>query len=114
MAELGQSLGLGGGGGRNSVIARTLQRLVHFDFGRWNTPNELEAFTEVRPLSPRLLRAVPAWTRALHDQLLDAHLEHLATFGVVAPPRPGVDPVALSGAHHVPSRTTHDSPGLAL
>ena len=77
-ADLGRSLGLGGGTGRNSVITRTLDRIVQFRFATWSDAGELDVFTEAPPLSPKQLARVPAWTRVLHEQLLTAHLGQLA------------------------------------
>lgn len=104
--ELGRCLGLTGGAGRHSTINRTLERVVCFGFGRW-VGDQLEVFTEVRPLGPRHLAHVPTWTRVLHDQLLDAHLAHLATAaGRPFPSSP--PPVSLA------SRSAQTNRGLGL
>lgn len=78
MADLGQSLGVGSGTGRSSMIVRTLDRLVKFGFATPSGSGELDVFTEARPLSPRHLTRVPAWTKVLHEQLLTAHLGELS------------------------------------
>jgi hypothetical protein len=93
IGDLGRSLGLGAGTSSNSIIGRTLERIVAFRFGEWWAAGELDVFTEARPLSPRQLEHLPTWTRVLHEQLLDAHLGQLAdraTRPMPAPPDPAV------------------------
>ena len=83
--DLGRSLGLGSGKGRRSAIWRTMDRVTQMRFGTWSGPQELEIYTEVRPLGPRQLERVPEAVREVHDHLLGAHLDQLAAAARVPP-----------------------------
>jgi hypothetical protein len=87
LTELGAQLGLGGGAGRHSPMARTVERIVRFRFATWSQPSALEVFTEVPPLPQRHLDRVPRWCAQRHEQLLSAHLDTLGrqAGGVAAP-----------------------------
>ena len=74
--ELSRSIGLGVGMGKNSPLARTLDRLVRFRFARPSASAVgLDVYTEVPPLGAHQLAKVPQWSRDAHARLLDAHLE---------------------------------------
>lgn len=79
--ELAASIGLGRATGRHGPLWRTLDRLVRFRFADMPVPGEFDVFTELPPVHERLLERLPAWNRRHHDQLLGAHLDHLATPG---------------------------------
>lgn len=111
VGELGRSLGLGSAVGRNTKISRTLQRVVHFGFGEPCAPGELDVYTEVLPLSERQLARVPTWTRALHEQLLSAHLSELSH-----PSRSAALPVPSPTTDRLRERLArleHGSPAMA-
>lgn len=66
LSELGSELGLTSGCGPNSVIVRTLARLVRFGFAHI----EHDTFyvrRAVGPLPPRLVRRLPATLRSAHE-----------------------------------------------
>jgi hypothetical protein len=75
---LARSLGLGAGRGRRGAIWRTMDRLCQMRFAEWSSPQELEVYTEVRPLGGRLLDRAPDGVRVAHDTLLAEHLDRLA------------------------------------
>ncbi len=67
--QLAGDLGLGDGLGRNSPIARTLNRLCQFDLACWQH-NQLAVRTAVAPLPDRHLRRLSPPVLALHQTLL--------------------------------------------
>jgi hypothetical protein len=114
VGDLGRSLGLGAGTRRNSIIGRTLERIVAFRFAEWSAAGVLDVFTEARPLSARQLEQVPIWTRVLHEQLLDAHLSQLADRATQPMPSPPDLATAMAERlSHMQSRTPDRSTGLA-
>ena len=86
--ELARSLGVGGTG-KNSPLSHALDRIVRFKFAAWTGERELDVYTEVPPLSPRLLSRVPNGVQAIHEQLLSAHLDRLAASTSPSPPAVG-------------------------
>lgn len=86
-SELAASLGLGKGTGRNSALARTLDRLERYRFAQQRIPGDLEIFTEVPPVADRQLDRLPAWSRNRHQVLLGTHLDRLAA-PAATPPAP--------------------------
>lgn len=69
LAELASSLGLSAGTGRNSIIVRTLSRLVHFGMAEWDG-STLRVRTAVAPLRQTQLTHVGPPLRRLHDTLV--------------------------------------------
>ncbi len=70
-AELARSIGVSAGTGRNSVIVRTLNRLVMFGVARWEGDG-LAVRRSLAPLPARhLLRLSPALRHA-HDRVVSA------------------------------------------
>lgn len=55
VADLSRSLGLGAGIGRNSIMARTLNRLVHFGVARWMGQDGLAVRRALAPVPARQL-----------------------------------------------------------
>lgn len=114
VGDLGRSLGLGAGTSRNSIIGRTLERVVAYRFAEWSAAGVLDVFTEARPLSARQLENVPTWTRVLHEQLLDAHLSQLAERAARPMPSPPDLPTVMAERlTRMQSRTPDRSTGLA-
>lgn len=75
-SELSRSLGLGGGTGDNSLLTRSMERLVRFRLARPTTTDAgLEVFRQVAPLAARQLDRVSQWTLDTHERLFSAHLE---------------------------------------
>ena len=68
-AQLAGDLGLGDGLGRNSPIARTLNRLCQFDLAQWQNDG-LCVRTAVAPLAERHLRRLSPPVLAVHQTLL--------------------------------------------
>jgi hypothetical protein len=85
---LARSLGLGAAKGRRSAMWRTMDRLCNMRFAQWGGEQELEVYTEVRPLTARQLERVPELVRDTHERLLGEHLDRLAT--PLATPQPPV------------------------
>ena len=83
--ELARSLGLGSAKGRRSAIWRTMDRVANMRFGAWSGAQELEIYTEVRPLGPRQLERVPEAVQEVHHDLLGTHLDQLAAAARVPP-----------------------------
>jgi hypothetical protein len=99
--DLARSLGLGSAKGRRSAIWRTMDRVTQMRFGTWTGEQELEIYTEVRPLGPRQLERVPDAVRDVHHTLLGAHLDGLAA---ATPMAPAVDLTRrLDALQHRPS-----------
>jgi hypothetical protein len=95
--DLAVVLGLGRGTGRNSPVWRTIDRLCRFNFAARVADNEVEVYTEVPPLSRRMLDALPPSIGAAHEQLLTAHLERLGlTTGAAARPAPAAPTAAFT------------------
>jgi hypothetical protein len=98
--DLAVVLGLGRGTGRNSPVWRTIDRLCRFNFAARLTDNEVEVYTEVPPLSRRMLESLPPSIGAAHDQLLTAHLERLGlTATPPARPSPAAPAVPVAPLH---------------
>lgn len=69
IADLGSALGLGTGNGRNSLVMRTLRRLVQFHMARPEGEGVLAVRLHLPPLTQRhVMRLTPALRRA-HQQL---------------------------------------------
>lgn len=107
--ELAASIGLGRSTGRNGPLVRTFERISRFRFAESCGPGELNVFTEVPPVRDRQLERLPAWNRRRHDELLGAHLDHLAV-AHRRPPNPSdvsarLDAMATSPTrnHNIPS-----------
>ena len=95
LGDLGARLGLGPGSGRHSRVRHTIDRLAALGLADWTTePTHLNVYTEVPPLSDRVLRRAPEVTRSLHDRFLSAHIEELAR-GADAATGISPDPAAL-------------------
>jgi hypothetical protein len=69
LAEFGRSLGLGSGIGRNSVMSRTVERLVAFGVAAWDG-DELLVRQAVPPLSARQLSRLSPALVGLHRHLV--------------------------------------------
>lgn len=76
--DLAASIGLGRSSGRSGPMWRSLDRVSRFRFAQAAGPGEFDVFTELPPVTGRQLERLPAWNRRRHDELLGAHLEHLA------------------------------------
>lgn len=76
--ELAASIGLGKSHGRHGAMWRSLDRISRFRFAEPSGPGEIDVFTEFPPVGQRQLERLPAWNRRRHDELLGAHLDHLA------------------------------------
>ncbi len=111
-SELGQSIGLGKGAGRNSPLQQTLDRLERFGFLRQSaTGGTVAVATTVGPLSDRQLERVPEWNRQRHECLWGHHLDGLAaqkpttpTLGLPLGPTSIAAPPAVDSAPPVPAR----------
>ena len=69
IADLGSALGLGAGNGRNSLVMRTVRRLVQFHMARDDGEGVLAVRLHLPPLTQRqVMRLAPALRRA-HAQL---------------------------------------------
>jgi hypothetical protein len=66
LEDIGQSLGLGSGTGRSSLIVRTLDRLVNFEIAQiaWDA---YALQRTIPPLPPRLQRRLPVYLAERHD-----------------------------------------------
>lgn len=64
--DLAVSLGLGEGLGKNSMLAKALDRLVRFDVARWSQ-DELQVRRALPPLPERLAKGLSYTTRRLHE-----------------------------------------------
>lgn len=69
LAEFGRSLGLGAGIGRNSVMSRTVERLVSFGVAAWDG-DDLLVRQKVPPLSARQLSRLSPALVGLHRRLV--------------------------------------------
>jgi hypothetical protein len=67
LVDLAVSLGVGEGTGRNSVIRRSLGRLVTFDVARWDDPTTLAVRRALWPLPERMARRLSLSARQYHD-----------------------------------------------
>ena len=67
LVDLGVSLGIGEGTGRNSVIRRSIGRLVTFDVARWDDPTTLAVRRALWPLPERMARRLSLSARRYHD-----------------------------------------------
>lgn len=65
--DLSVSLGLGEGLGKNSMIARAVDRLVHFDAARWSA-GELQVRRALPPLPLRHVQRLSYTCYRLHEE----------------------------------------------
>jgi hypothetical protein len=70
LADTAKAIGLGGGTGRQSPIARTIDRACMFRTMRVTAPGQLEVRTHLPKLTPRQLERLPLSVRASHDSWL--------------------------------------------
>ncbi|MHB8439464.1 MAG: hypothetical protein ACYDD4_09920 [Acidimicrobiales bacterium] len=70
LGELSRLLGLGGGIGRNSPMARTLGRCVNFDVARRSSGDIIEVRRALPPLPQRYRVRLPLRLQRLHDAWL--------------------------------------------
>lgn len=76
--ELAKTLGLGGSGGENSKLMRSIDRLVQFRLAAWQAPGRsLDVRRQAPALSPRQVERLPEWTKRLHERLLDERVNGL-------------------------------------
>ena len=74
--ELAGSLGLGLGTGSRPKLVRAIDRCVRFGIASWTTEGtDLAVYRRLPALSPYQLARLPDWTRRVHQQIFDAHLE---------------------------------------
>ena len=99
--ELAGQLGLGRGTGRNSPVWRTVERVVRFRFADTPAPGELFVYTEVPPVSDRVIERLPRWCQDEHHRLLGHHLDTLARSAGQAPPSEPVVPAHLRMAQRL-------------
>jgi hypothetical protein len=85
LADTARAIGLGGGTGRQSPIARTIDRACMFKTMRLTAPGQLEVRTHLPKLTPRQLERLPPPVRASHD----AWLAHPSNWRGPQPHRPG-------------------------
>ena len=71
LADLSRSLGLGEGTGRNSIMARTLGRLVQFGVARWMGEDTLAVRRALAPVPARQLARLSHTPRAMHSRLTE-------------------------------------------
>lgn len=69
-ADTARAIGLSGGRGRNSAMARTIDRCRLFGLVRWPEPEQLEVRTHLPLLSTRQLRRLPLAVRSSHEAWL--------------------------------------------
>lgn len=69
-ADTARAIGLSGGRGRNSAMARTIDRCRLFGLVRWPEPEQLEVRTHLPLLTARQLRRLPLAVRASHEAWL--------------------------------------------
>ncbi|HEV2810539.1 MAG TPA: hypothetical protein VGV93_09125 [Acidimicrobiales bacterium] len=69
VVDLSRSLGLGAGTGRNSIMARTLNRLVHFGVARWMGEDGLAVRRALAPVPARQLARLSFTPQAMHNRL---------------------------------------------
>jgi hypothetical protein len=67
VAELARGLGLGCKGGRNSALARAIQRAVQFDLAALDGDGTLAVRAKLPPLNRRQVQRLPDGLRARHD-----------------------------------------------
>ena len=67
LVDLAVGLGVGEGTGTNSVIRRSLARLVNFDVARWDDPGNLAVRRALWPLPERMARRLGLSARRYHD-----------------------------------------------
>ncbi len=77
LADTARALGLGAGTGRNSMIVRSLDRMVQFGAARRNG-DVVEVRTHLPELSARQLRRLPPAVQRGHRQWLDDQLNPLS------------------------------------
>jgi hypothetical protein len=75
LADLSRSLGLGEGTGRNSIIARTLGRLVQFGAAAWMGEDTLGIRRALAPLPARQVARLSHTPRAMHIRLTEQRPE---------------------------------------
>ena len=76
--ELAKTLGLGGNGGENSKLMRSIDRLVQFRLAAWQVPGQsLDVRRQVPGLSPGQVELLPVWSKRLHERLLDERVNGL-------------------------------------
>ena len=68
LVDLAVSLGVGEGTGRNSIIRRSLERLVAFQAARWDDTSTLAVRRALWPLPERMARRLSLSARRYHDQ----------------------------------------------
>jgi hypothetical protein len=68
LTDTAVSLGLGEGLGKNSLIARAIGRLVHFEVARWAGPAELQVRRALPPLPLRHVERLSYTARRLHEE----------------------------------------------
>jgi hypothetical protein len=68
LTDLAVSLGLGEGLGKNSLIAKAIGRLVHFDIARWAGVAELQVRQALPPLPLRRVERLSYTARRLHEE----------------------------------------------
>lgn len=73
LVDLSCSLGLGEGIGRNSIIARTLTRLVHFGIAEWHG-DALAVRRALAPLPARHVARLSHTARAMHTRITEQRL----------------------------------------
>jgi len=73
LADTAKALGLGAGTGRNSMIVRSIERMVQFGAAR-RDGDVVEVRTHLPDLSPRQLRRLPPAVQRAHRQWVDERL----------------------------------------
>jgi hypothetical protein len=77
LPQLGQSLGVGAGVGRHSILTRTLARLVSFHMAQW-VGDVYEVRTIVAPLTVRHLHRLPQTLVVAHERWTQAQARRTA------------------------------------
>ena len=74
LVDLALGLGLGEGIGRNSIIARTLRRLVQFGVAQWRG-DTLAVRRALAPLTVRQLARLGYTARVMHERITEQRLQ---------------------------------------
>jgi len=84
--ELSRTLGLGAGGGANSRLMHSIDRLVRYGFATWHEQGEsLDVYRQTPGLLPHQLERLPEWTQQAHERLLGAHVQRISEHDETAP-----------------------------